>query len=51
MALKVDPSLATIEEFCEVLSDVAVMRETLCMTVCILQIKDINSDVRNLQLM
>jgi hypothetical protein len=34
IALKVDPSLATIEECCEVLSDVAITHETLCIVVC-----------------
>jgi hypothetical protein len=48
IALKVDPSLATTEECCEVLSDIAVMRETLCIVVCTLQIKNMNSDVTNL---
>jgi hypothetical protein len=43
--------MATVEEFCEVLSDVAITLETLCIAVCTLQIKDINSDVINLQLM
>jgi hypothetical protein len=31
--VKVDPSLATVEEFCEVLSDVVVTREILCMHI------------------
>jgi hypothetical protein len=44
IALKVDPSLTTIEEFYEVLSDATVTRETLCMTICTLQIKDINNE-------
>jgi hypothetical protein len=36
IALKVDLSFAIFEEFCEVLSDVAVTRETLYVTVCTL---------------
>jgi hypothetical protein len=51
IALKVDPSLAAVEECCEVLSDVAVTHKTLCIVICTLQIKDMNNDVTNLQLM
>jgi hypothetical protein len=36
IALKVDLSFAIFEEFCEVLSDVAVTHETLYVTVCTL---------------